>query len=91
MTIVLPTDANTERLARLLAEATGKPLPTIVQEAIEAKAAAAGLMQRSVDTLSKEVLLARMIEITDGFAALPVLDARAADDIIGYDEHGVPR
>ena len=24
-------------------------------------------------------------------AALPVLDARSADEIIGYDEHGVPR
>lgn len=24
-------------------------------------------------------------------AALPVLDARPADEILGYDEHGVPR
>jgi antitoxin VapB len=24
-------------------------------------------------------------------AALPVVDARSADEIIGYDEHGVPR
>ena len=24
-------------------------------------------------------------------ASLPVVDARSADEIIGYDEHGVPR
>ena len=33
MTIVLPTDSQTEQLARRLAEATGKPLPIVVQEA----------------------------------------------------------
>ncbi len=88
MTITLPADAETERLARKLAEVTGKPLPLIVREAIEAEAAKAGVAPSRVQP---DDLLARMLEITDGFARLPVVDPRSADDIIGYDEHGVPR
>ena len=91
MTIVLPTDSQTEQLARRLAEATGKPLPIVVQEAIEAMAAAVGLVKHVPVRCSREELLARMIEITDRFADLPVLDARTPDEIIGYDEFGVPR
>lgn len=89
MTITLPTDAVTERLARKLAEATGKPLPEIVRRAIEAEAAKVGVAAPA--RLSREDLLARMSEITDGFASLPVLDPRAADEIVGYDENGLPR
>ena len=33
-TTTLPADPDTERLAQKLAEATGKPLPTIVREAM---------------------------------------------------------
>jgi antitoxin VapB len=89
--MTLPADAETERLARKLAEATGKPLPSIVREAIAAKAEAAGLTENGGPQLSRDELLARMKEITDGFASLPVLDDRTPDEIIGYDEHGVPR
>lgn len=91
MTITLPSDAETERLARRLAETSGKPLPQVVREAIEAKAKSAGLMSTAAGHQSKAELLARMTAITDHFAALPVLDARSADEIIGYDKDGVPR
>jgi hypothetical protein len=40
------------------------------------------------DTLS---LRERLRRIADHCAALPVLDARSPDEILGYDEHGVPR
>jgi hypothetical protein len=43
MTINLPIDAETERLARKLAELFGKSLTAVVQEAIAAQAAAAGV------------------------------------------------
>jgi len=89
MTITLPTDPETERLARRLAEATGKSLPVVVKEAIEAEAAKAGVAAPA--RLSRDELLARMIEISDGFARLPILDLRSADEIIGYDEQGVPQ
>jgi antitoxin VapB len=32
-----------------------------------------------------------LLEIGRRCAALPELDTRSADDIIGYDEHGIPR
>ncbi len=34
--------------------------------------------------------LARMREIADRCARLPVIDARGPDEILGYDEHGLP-
>ena len=91
MTITLPVDAETERLARKLAQTTGKSLPLIVKEAIEAKAEAVGIGSHDRIGPSSHDLLARMVEITDGFARLPVLDPRTADEIIGYDAHGVPQ
>ena len=89
MNITLPADADTERLARSLAEATGTPLPTIVKQAIEAEAAKVGVSASA--RLSRAELLARMTEITDGFANLPVNDPREPDEIIGYDERGLPQ
>jgi hypothetical protein len=44
MTINLPIDAETERLARKLAELSGKSLTAVVHEAIAAQAAAAGVV-----------------------------------------------
>ena len=89
-TTTLPADPETERLAHKLAEATGKPLPTIVKEAIAAKADAAGVSLRVRKRLSGQELIDRMIAISDHCAALPVLDPRSAEEIIGYDEFGVP-
>ena len=60
-----------------------------MRQAIEAEAAKAGVAKSA--RLTRDELLARMTTITDGFAALPVLDARNADEIIGYDEHGLPQ
>jgi hypothetical protein len=34
--------------------------------------------------------LARVHRLQDEVAALPVLDARSADEIIGYDDHALP-
>ena len=87
MNITLPTDAETERLARKLAEVTRTPLPTVVKQAIEAEAAKAGIT--APPRISRDALFARMIAITDGFAGLPILDRRSADEIIGYDKSGV--
>jgi hypothetical protein len=48
MTINLPIDAETERLARKLAELSGKSLTAVVHEAIAAQAAAAGVVAEAV-------------------------------------------
>jgi len=96
MMTTLPADQETERLARKLAEAAGKPVPIVVKEAIAAKAEADGLSMEARDLaapgdhLSRDELLARITKITDGFASIPVRDPRPADEIIGYDDLGLP-
>ncbi len=87
MTITLPVDSETAHLARELARATGKSLQTILREALEKTAAAEGVIpppKRCVDMNKIREILARI-------DALPVRDARPADEIIGYDEFGLPR
>lgn len=88
---MLPADPDTELLARKLAEATGKPLPTVVREAIAAKAEAAGVSLRHHARLSGQDLIDRVTAISDRCASLPVLDPRSPDEIVGYDDLGVPR
>lgn len=39
-----------------------------------------------VDVIASEVLV-----LIRRFASLPVLDGRSAEEIVGYDEHGVPQ
>lgn len=78
-------DAETERLARELAKETGE---TITQAT--SKALAERLLRvrgrRRVPGLAE-----RLMEIGRHCAALPDLDTRSPDEIIGYDEIGVPR
>ena len=70
-----------DELARQLAEQTGDPLEKAVIDALR-------------DRLEKEKEIARKLErireISEHFQSLPVLDARTPDEIIGYNEHGVP-
>lgn len=87
MTIALSVDSETAHLARELARATGKPLQTILREAIEKTAIAEGVVpppKRRVDMNKIREILARI-------DALPVRDPRQAKEIIGYDELGLPR
>ena len=92
MTVMLPGDAETERLARRLAEVTGRPLPDVIRDAIAAEAVKAGLpVSAPPRRKTTEEKIAAMMAITEEFARLPVLDARSADEIIGYNEHGVPQ
>jgi antitoxin VapB len=88
MTIQLPSEV--ERLARALASKTGKTLEEVVKEAIEERARAAGVpiapSRRTPEDIERS-----LNEIAMRVAALPVLDSRSADEIIGYDEFGVPR
>lgn len=39
---------------------------------------------------SRDVRLARMLAIADHCAALPVLDSRSPEEILGYDDNGLP-
>jgi antitoxin VapB len=85
MTLVIPSEV--EQLTRLVASKTGKTPDDIVREAIEARALAAGF---AIGNQRRKFDDARVRAIIACVSAMPVLDDRSADDIIGYDEFGVP-
>ena len=75
------TGPETERLARELAAKRG----TSVDEAVR-KAAARSRPEGEPDDLVEQILA-----IARRCASLPRLTNRTPDEIIGYDEYGVPR
>jgi antitoxin VapB len=82
-------DAEAERRLQELAEATGKPADDIIRDALEAWAAKVRPPIRPKRTPAEKG--AAIDEIIARFKKLPVLDPRSADEIVGYDEIGVPR
>jgi antitoxin VapB len=78
-------NAETERLANTLARLTGESKTEAVTRALEDRLARVR-RERSGRRLADE-----LDEIARHCAALPVRDARSADDIIGYDDRGLPR
>jgi antitoxin VapB len=78
-------DPETERLARNLAQLTGENITTATKRAIEERLRRLGGQSR------KDVLLEDMAEIRRRWSAMPVRDDRTVDEILEYDEHGLPR
>ena len=72
-----------DRLARQLAAATGESLTEAVTEAIRAR-----LVRET--GWSPEGFEDAVARVQARLAASPVLDDRTPDEIIGYDEHGLP-
>lgn len=78
-------DPEADRLARRLAKATGESLTDAVTTALRERLA-------RVEQRSRARRLADELDaIAKRCAALPVLDPRAPDEILGYDETGLPR
>ncbi|HEX8670565.1 MAG TPA: type II toxin-antitoxin system VapB family antitoxin [Longimicrobium sp.] len=75
---------HTERLAHLLAEATGESLTEAVTVALRERLASVS-RARDVDGIIRSVE-----RIQAMVAALPVRDSRTPDEILGYDEYGLP-
>jgi antitoxin VapB len=74
-----------DRLARQLAKTTGETITVAVTIAMRER-----LAREERKRENKEALLADIRAIVDHFASLPVLDTRSADEILGYDENGLP-
>ena len=87
MTMQIPTEV--EQLARLVAIKTGKTPEAIVKEAVEARAAEIGVVPFERKRNPEEIK-SIIDAITARVAALPVLDTRTDDEILGYNEFGVP-
>ncbi|MGC1578104.1 MAG: type II toxin-antitoxin system VapB family antitoxin [Beijerinckiaceae bacterium] len=77
-------DPETERLARMLAQQTDETIPLAIRRALEERLRRVGCGAR------KAALLEDLVAIRRRWSALPVLDARNADEVIGYDESGLP-
>jgi antitoxin VapB len=78
-------DKETDSLARQVAALTGESLTEAVRGALrlrlrdeQLKRGKPGWDDRAID------------EIIERFADLPLLDSRTDDEILGYDEHGLP-
>jgi antitoxin VapB len=74
-----------EELAMLLARLTGETKTEAVTQALKER------LERVRRTRSKPGLADDLDEIALHCAALPVRDRRSADQIMGYEEHGLPR
>ncbi|MEQ8718099.1 MAG: type II toxin-antitoxin system VapB family antitoxin [Acidimicrobiales bacterium] len=69
-----------DRLARDLAELTGESITDAVVASLEARLEVERRRRRALG----------LGDIVERFGRLPLLDGRDPDDVIGYDEHGLP-
>lgn len=74
-----------EELAGALAKLTGETKTEAVTQALRER------IERVRRARAKRRLADELDNIAMHCAALPLLDARSADEILGYDESGVPR
>jgi antitoxin VapB len=77
-------DPEADRLARRLARLTGESINQTVKVALRDR------LEQEQRRRGKKINWARIDEIVAGIAALPVVDARSPDELIGYDDAGLP-
>ena len=76
---------STERLARQIASETGESLTQAIHEALRER------WERLTAGRRSRVLTSQLEDVLRRVDALPTLDSRSEDEILGYDEHGIPR
>lgn len=74
-----------ERLARELARRTGESITGAVTQALKDRLERLKQMRRG------RALADELDDLAKRSAALPILDHRSPDEILSYDEHGLPR
>jgi antitoxin VapB len=77
-------DPKTEQAVRELASLTGESVTAAVRRAAEER------LQRVRQNRSRRNLAEEIMEIGRRCASLPVFDDRSPDEILGYDESGLP-
>ena len=78
-------NSATERLARQVAKETGESITDAIQKSLEER------WERLKARRRDRVLTRQIEDVLRRVDALPTLDARSPDEILGYDEHGMPR
>ena len=76
---------ETERLARLVAQQAGESITEAIQRSLSERLERMGHPRQERGTRKA------LEEILHRVDALPTLDTRSEDEILGYDERGVPR
>jgi antitoxin VapB len=84
MPLSIKNDA-TERLARQVAGATGESLTEAIKKSLEER------WQRLKSGRRKDTSADQIDDLLRRVDALPRLDSRSEDEILGYDENGLPR
>lgn len=79
-------DPKTDRLARELAALTGETMTQAIRTALEERLG----RERRQRERRAGALAEDLMAIGRRCAALPVVDDRPEEEILGYDEHGVP-
>ena len=77
-------DPETEQLARLLAERTGETIAAATKRALQER------LGRLDSDAAKAAQLEDLAAFRRRWSTLPRLDNRSADEILGYDENGLP-
>jgi antitoxin VapB len=77
-------DAETYELAAELAHLRGDTLSGAVKLALRET------LQREQRIRTKPERLKRLMELAEWYSSLPDKDTRSADEILGYDENGLP-
>lgn len=78
------TDKETERLARVLAAATGESLTEAVRRALEERLA------RETGRGGAFSLAAKVRRVQERKRSFPVIDGRVDEELLGYNGHGIP-
>jgi len=75
----------TERLARQVANETGESLTEAIQRSLEER------LERLKRGHKVHILTGQIEDLLRRVDALPTLDSRPEDEILGYSEDGIPR
>lgn len=78
-------NGEVERLARQIVRETGESLTQAIQVSLAER------LQRLRQRRQQRMVTERLEEILRRVDALPTLDTRSEDEILGYDSRGIPR
>jgi len=78
-------NTETERLARQIARETGESLTEAVQRALKER------LHRLPQQRRGRIMTEKLEDILRRVDALPTLDTRPEEEILGYDSQGIPR
>jgi antitoxin VapB len=81
-------DAETHALARKVADVTGESMTQAVKTALRERLERVG--PGAVDAAERQRRIEAMEDFARKFQAAEIVDPRSPDEILGYDEHGLP-